>query len=236
MNESLTVWDRRWLLKAGAVVAPVLLLAGALAFAPKGAWLSSFETVHFRGRDVGLQDWHGAFSLLDTSGKRRTLRDFGGKVVLLAFGYTRCPDACPTTLLRLAKARQLLEEDADKVQVLFVTIDPERDGAQMLESYVHTFDPTFVGLRGNEAETDAATDAFHADYRIMQHGKDVLVEHTVDTYLIDPVGRVRVVLPYSLSAEDVANDVHTVLRDSGLCWPWSRNEASTPGRSPTRAS
>jgi len=163
----------------------------------------------------------GAFSLMDTSGRRRTLADFSGKVVLLAFGYTHCPDACPTTLARMAKVRQLLGADAAKVQVLFVTIDPERDDATLLENYVHAFDPSFIGLRGSDAETDSAARAFQADYNIIPHGKDVLVEHTVDTYLIDPIGAIRVVFPYSQPAEEMAQDVHAALREAGLCWPWS---------------
>lgn len=214
---------RRRLLLAGAFASfsGAGLLAALWLRAPSARWPRAPDQPPFHGRDVSAQDWRGAFSLLDPSGQRRTLAAYRGKAVLVTFGYTRCPDACPTTLARLARARQLLGADADKVQVLFVTIDPQRDGPAMLESYVHEFDPAFVALRGSESETDAAARAFRADYRIVEYGHDVLVEHTVDTYLLDPQGQVRVVLPDALSAQDVAEDVHRVLSDAGLCRPWS---------------
>jgi protein SCO1/2 len=190
----------------------VLLMAGALACGALGFRLTPAPPPRLHGRDASAHVWKGDFSLVDTAGKRRTLADFQGKMVLLAFGYTRCPDACPTTLARLARVRQILGVDAGRLQVLFVTIDPERDTAQLLDSYVKAFDPSFIALRGNERETDAATRAFNAEYQITQYGKDVLVDHTVDTYLVDPAGQVREVLFYRLSAEDVAEDVHWALR------------------------
>ncbi len=207
---------QRWLFAAGAFLTPFLLLGAVLAYPPTASWLRSLERSPLHGQDVSSQGWNASFSLLDSSGRRRTVSDYSGKIVLLAFGYTHCPDACPTTLARLAKVRQLLGGNAGKLQVLFVTIDPERDSAQLLDTYVRNFDPTFIALRGSESETDAATGAFHAEYQILQHGQDILVEHTVDTYLIGPQGRVRVVLPFDASAEDVAQDVHSAMRDTGL--------------------
>lgn len=167
------------------------------------------------GKNVGPKDWRAAFSLLDPSGRRRTPGDFPGKALLVAFGYTRCPDACPTTLARLARVRQLLGADASRLQVIFITIDPERDTPELLGNYMQAFDPTFVALRGNDAETDAAAHAFHADYSLVQHGNDVLVEHTVDTYLVDSGGRIRDVLGYYLTADEVAQDVRAVLAAAG---------------------
>lgn len=210
---------RRELLVVGVLVGPLAAFVAASLYPPTASWLRTLGSEPLHGRDVTSEQWPVAFSLLDTNGQRRTLADFRGRAVLLAFGYTRCPDACPTTLARLAQVRRLLGTDADKVQILFVSIDPERDSAALLASYLGAFDPSFIALRGNDRETDAATRAFHADYHIVQYGKEVLVEHTVDTYLIDPRGRVRDVLPYDLTAQDVAQDVHSVLRESGLCSP-----------------
>jgi protein SCO1/2 len=214
---------RRWLMAMGAFLAPMVLLAAGLLYPPSASWLHSFDRERFHGREVTSQDWVASFSLEDATGRRRTPADFRGKVVLLTFGYTRCPDACPTTLARLAKVRQLLGDDASKVEILFVTIDPARDTISLLANYARAFDPTLIALRGTAVETDAAARAFHADYRIVQHNNEVLVEHTVDTYLVDPQGRVRVVLPYDLPAKDFAQDVHTIMRDAGLCSPWSRS-------------
>ena len=217
---------RRWLKLAGAFLAPIAILIAALSFPPTGDWIRSLNSEPLHGRDVAAQGWQGSFSLLDAQGRRRTLADFAGRVLLVDFGYTHCPDACPTTLSRAARVRQLLGRDADKVQVVFITIDPKRDGAQMLADYVAQFDPSIVALRGTEAETNAAAQAFHAEYHIIPHGQEVLVEHTVDTYLVDPNGQVRAVLPFDLSAEDVARDVQAALREAGLCWPWPLSRRS----------
>jgi protein SCO1/2 len=220
--------SKAWLLVVVASVAPILLLVAAMQYPPSAAWLRSVDRPKYFGKEVAAQDSRVSFSLTDSSGRRRSLTDFRGKVVLLTFGYTHCPDACPTTLARLAQVRQLLGADAANVQVLFVTIDPERDSAQLLGDYVHTFDPTFVALRGTESETDSAAGSFHAEYRLFERGKEVLVEHTVDTYLLDPKGRVRVILPYDLSAADAERDVHSILREAGLCSPWSRSQSERP--------
>jgi protein SCO1/2 len=206
-----------------AVLAPLaaaLAIAALVAFTPALAWLKPASASQFHGRDVTSENWGAAFSLTDSSGRRVSLVDQKGKVVLLAFGYTHCPDACPTTLARLAEVRRLLGKDAAQVQVLFVTVDPERDTEQLLGRYVRAFDPTFIGLRGDDSQTDAAATAFHADYQIMNYQGEILVEHTVATYLIDPGGHVRVVLPASLSAREIVEDVRSVLDASTGCWSW----------------
>jgi protein SCO1 len=217
--------------RAGLVaVAVPLLVAAAIAlaaFTPALGWLGSGPPTHFHGRDVTAQDWGTPFTLTDPAGRRVSLADQKGKAVLLAFGYTHCPDACPATLARLAEVRRLIGRDAPRVQVLFVTIDPERDTGPMLGRYVTAFDPTFIGLRGNDAETDAVATAFHADYQIMKYQGEILVGHTVETYLIDPAGHLRVVMPNRLSAREIADDVRSVLAGSSICWPWSRLEAGS---------
>lgn len=202
-------------------LAAALTLAALAALVPASDRSEPGHGLHFHGRDVTAENWGAASALADASGRRISLTDQKGKVVLLAFGYTHCPDACPTTLARLAEVRRLLGPDARQVQVMFVTVDPERDTAQLLTHYVTAFDPTFIGLRGTEAETDALASAFHADYRIMHYQGEILVEHTVEIYLIDAEGRARVVLPHILTAAQIADDVRSVLAGSRTCWPWS---------------
>ncbi len=164
------------------------------------------------GRDVAAERWDGAFALADASGQQRSLADFRGKVVLLAFGYTHCPDVCPTTLAKFAEVRHLLGADGARVQGLFVTVDPERDTAALLRSYVPAFDPSFVGLRGTEAQTDAVTKAYHANYQIVEYRGSIMVDHTASTYIIDAQGRPRVVSPYDQTARDLADDVRAILQ------------------------
>jgi protein SCO1/2 len=211
----------RWLITLAAFVAPLLVLLGLLAYPPTASWIRSFDTTRLHGRDVGAQGATARFTLQDANGKTHTASDYRGKVLLVSFGYTRCPDACPTTLARLAKVQELLGSQSSKVSVVFVTIDPERDSPELLNTYVHAFNPHFDGLHGTDQQTDEAASVFHADYRLVRHGNDILVEHTVDTFLVDPDGRIHLVFPYDLSARDVADDTRAVMRDNGLIWPWS---------------
>jgi protein SCO1 len=202
-------------LSAVAVLLAAIAVTAALAaITPALSLLARDPPLHFHGRNVTPENWGAAFALTDPAGRRVSLADEKGKAVLLAFGYTHCPDACPTTLARLAEVRRLMGADAQRVQVLFVTVDPERDTGPMLGRYVTAFDPTFIGLRGSDDETDAVATAFHADYGIMNYRGEVLVEHTVETYLIDPAGHTRVVIPHTLSAREVADDVRSVLGSS----------------------
>lgn len=165
----------------------------------------------FHGRDVSSENWGGSFSLSDGWGQVRSLSDFRGKVVLLSFGYTHCPDVCPTTLAKDAQVLRLLGNDAARVQVLFVTIDPQRDTAELLRRYVPSFDPSFIGLRGTHAQTDAVVASFHASYQIIQRKDDIEVDHTASTYVIDPQGKTRMLSPYDESARELADDVLRLL-------------------------
>jgi protein SCO1/2 len=116
--------------------------------------------------------------------------------------------------LRLAEVRKLLGKDADKVQVVFITIDPDRDSAALLGEYVGAFDASFWALRGSSSRIDEAARAFHAEYQVSRKGGEVRVEHTVDVFLVDPRGRIRDVLPAYVPARQVADDVRAELRDS----------------------
>ncbi len=187
-----------------AALATAAILAGAPGKRPAAA---------FHGQDVTKEAWNGAFRLTDSANRARTLQDFRGKVLLLTFGYTHCPDVCPTTLAKFAQVRQLLGADGARVQVLFITIDPERDSAELLRNYVPAFDPDFLGLRGTEEQTDAVTRAYHANYQIVEYRGSTLVDHTASTYLLDAQGRIRVVSPYEATARDLADDVRVLLQE-----------------------
>jgi len=203
-------------LAVAALLVLLLAITAALALRPwagPGAPQAAAPAA-FHSRDVSPENWKGAFTLTDMDGRTRTLEEFRGKVVLLSFGYTHCPDVCPTTLARFAQVRRLLGKDADHVQGLFITIDPERDTAALLRSYVPAFDPSFIGLRGSEAQTDAVTSAYHANYQIVDTKTERLVDHTASTYVIDPASRVRLVSAYDQTAEDLAQDVRALLAGS----------------------
>jgi protein SCO1/2 len=192
----------------------VLLVLATLFFGSSAAkrWLNGPQEIAFHGRDVSKENWGGPFTLTDMSNQPRSLSDFRGKVVLLSFGYTHCPDVCPTTLAKFAEVRRLLGADGARVQGIFVTIDPDRDSAELLRNYVPAFDPTFIGLRGSEEQTDAVTKSFHANYQIIDYKGTTLVDHTASTYIVDPEGKVRVFTPYDQSARELADDVASLLR------------------------
>jgi protein SCO1/2 len=207
--------DTRWR-RAGALgVGMVALLAAATYYSANGLprhWGARAATV-FHARDVSAEGWGGGFTLSDAAGRPRSLADFRGKVVLLTFGYTHCPDACPTTLAKLAEVRRLLGPEARHVQGIFVTVDPERDTAPLLGRYVPSFDPSLIGLRGTEAQTDAAAQAYHAQYQITEYQGNIMVDHTTSTYVIDPEGKTRLVSPYDQTARALADDVLALLRE-----------------------
>lgn len=166
----------------------------------------------YYGTDVSAERIGGPIVLADQDGRRRSLEEFRGKVVLIFFGYTSCPDYCPTTLLRMAQVMKILGPDADKAQLLWVTIDPERDTQSLLKSYVAAFNPKFLALRGTPAQTEALARAFHIGYQILRHNGTVLVDHSAYGYLIDPSGKTRLKLPYDVTAEQVAEDIRNVLQ------------------------
>ena len=165
----------------------------------------------FNGKDVSARGIGGELNVPDHHGVRRQLADFRGKAVLIYFGYTQCPDVCPTTLARMNDVLDLLGPDAGRVQVLWMTVDPERDTQQLLANYVPAFNPTFLGLRGTETETDRITREFGIEYQIVHYKDQILVDHSAFGYLIDPHGHTRVRFDYEASAAQIAEDVRAVL-------------------------
>ena len=150
----------------------------------------------FRNTDITGADYGKELALTDHTGKTRTLADFRGKVVVVFFGYTHCPDVCPTTLAELKAAKEQLGADGDRVQVLFVTVDPERDKRELLANYVPAFDPSFLGLYGDAAATARVAKEFRVFYQ-KAPGKtpeSYTVDHTSGSYVFDPRGRLRLLV------------------------------------------
>ena len=171
----------------------------------------------FNAMDVTGADWGKNYSLPDLSGKTVTSADFQGKVTALFFGFMYCPDACPTHLTKMGELKKLLGKDADKLQLVFITVDPERDTPEKLKQYLQSFDPTVVGLRGTLAETEAVAKDFRVFYKKVptkDTPKDPMsytIDHTTFTYLLDTKGQLRLVVPHDLAVDKIAADVRHLL-------------------------
>jgi protein SCO1/2 len=168
----------------------------------------------FRSTDITGADYGKALELTDHHGKARRLEDFRGKAVVLFFGFARCPDVCPTTLADMAQVMRQLGPLADRVQVLFVTVDPERDTQAALAKYVPAFDKRFVGLRGDLEATRAAAKEFkvYFEKRPAETPGEYSVDHSAQSYVIDPAGRLRLFVRHERIAEDLAPDLRTLLQ------------------------
>jgi protein SCO1/2 len=192
--------------------AALLVVACALAFAGCGTGTPKFKASDVTGAGFGRD-----FALTDTTGKQRTLADYRGKVVVLFFGYAQCPDVCPTTLGTLAQTMKTLGADASRVQVLFVTVDPERDNAELLASYVSAFDPSFVALRGDAEATARTAKEFKILYQ-KQPGRtpeSYTVDHSAGTFVFDQQGRLRLYVGNGQGAEVFAHDIRELLHAQG---------------------
>jgi len=190
---------RRALLGA---IAALLLLASCGARAP------TFESSDVTGSSFGHD-----FTLKDPSGTTRTLADFRGKAVVVFFGYTQCPDVCPTTLATLATAMKMLGRDADRVQVLFITIDPDRDTPALLREYVPAFDSRFLGLYGDADATARTAKEFKVIYQKVPGPTpgSYTMDHSAGSYVFDPKGRLRLFVSNGQGADVFAHDIRVLL-------------------------
>lgn len=148
-----------------------------------------------------------AFELVDADGVPRTLSDYRGHVVVVFFGFLRCPDVCPTDLLKLALVMKQLGRVAAHVQVLFITLDPERDTPALLKSYVSAFDPRFVGLTGTTAQVDQAASSFNVHYARVALGDDYTIDHSTATFVLDVAGRLRLIGAADSPVADFVHDI-----------------------------
>ena len=171
------------------------------------------EPAKFNSTDISGADWGKDFALTDNNGKLRHLADFRGKAVVLFFGYTQCPDVCPTTLAAMRDTMKLLGADAGRVQVLFATLDPTRDTPQLLGQYVPWFDPRFLGLWGDEQTVAAAARDFKVYYTKHPGAQpgSYSIDHTAASYVFDPQGRLRLVVSHGETPEHIAADLRQLL-------------------------
>jgi protein SCO1/2 len=182
----------------------LILLAGC---SPK----PEFKNIDITGSTAFGKD----FNLIDPDGKAKTLADFKGKVVVMFFGYTQCPDICPTTLTEMQQVMTLLGPQSDKVQVLFVTIDPERDTAAILKQYVPSFDSRFLGLRpADEAALEKVTKDFKIYYKKVPGTRpgSYTMDHTAGSYAFDPEGHLRLYIKHAQGPETLAHDLKELLK------------------------
>ncbi|MBU6437357.1 MAG: SCO family protein [Betaproteobacteria bacterium] len=191
----------RWLSRGAAVGALLALLA---ACAPK----PSFQNVDITGADYAR-----SFDLTDFNGQRRTLADFKGDVVAVFFGYTQCPDVCPTSLAELAQVKQALGADGKRLQVVFISLDPERDTPAVLKAYLANFDKAAVGLYGTPQQTAQVAKEFKVFYQKVPGSTpgSYTVDHTAGSYVFDPQGRVRLFARYGADPKALLGDVKQLL-------------------------
>jgi len=190
-----------------------LLSVVALALALAGCDQVGNQALSFKNTDLTGLEYAQDFALTDHTGKPRTLADFKGKVVVMFFGFTQCPDVCPTTMAEMATVMQQLGPQADQVQVLFVTLDPERDTPALLSQYVPAFDKRFLGLYGDAAATAKVAKEFKVFYAKVP-GKEpgsYTMDHTAASYVFDRNGKVRLFVRYGQGAEPLVHDIKQLL-------------------------
>lgn len=170
----------------------------------------------FKSIDLTGADYAQGFSLTDHNGQLRTLKDFAGKVVVVFFGFTQCPDVCPTSMAELAQVKQQLGPDGDKLQGIFITVDPERDTADMLKAYMGNFDPTFLALRPTLEQLPQVAKDFKIYYKKVE-GKtpgSYTMDHSAGSYVFDEKGRIRLYNRYGSGADGLASDIRLLIKSS----------------------
>lgn len=201
-----------------ALVVALGLVAGMMVY-----WTQPVSKAVFSATDITGVEWGRDFELVDHNGRRRTLADFRGKIVLVFFGYTNCPDACPTALAELAQVVQRLGADAERAQVLFITTDPARDTAERLKTYVTAFHPSFLGLRGTPEQTAQVAKDFKIYFEAEEpkgdghagHGSEArqyMVQHSTGILVFDRTGRLRLHIGANgRSVDDMVHDVKLLI-------------------------
>lgn len=191
-------------------------LAALTALALAGCQKASPDKPAFKGVELTGAEYARQLNLTDQDGRARSLADFKGKVLVVFFGYTQCPDVCPTTMAEVAEVKRSLGADGDKVQGIFVTIDPERDTGQLLKAYMASFDPSFVALRGSAEQTQAAAKEFKVFFAKVpgKTPESYTMDHTAASFIFDTEGRVRVYARYGSGAQPLADDIKLLLAES----------------------
>jgi protein SCO1/2 len=194
------------------------MAAWTLAAGAAGLLVACSESKpQFKSIDLTGADYARDFQLTDHNGQPRTLKDFRGKLVVLFFGYTQCPDVCPTSMAELADAKKLLGADGDKLQGLFVTVDPDRDTPDVLKAYMANFDPTFLALRGTPEQLAEMAKEYKVYYKKAE-GKSptsYTMDHSAASYVYDTQGRLRLYTRYGSGAQALASDLKLLLGQQG---------------------
>ncbi len=206
--------DRRSLLRMtlglGALAATCFPLVGCDKLRPSSA--PTPTTAKFNAVDITGAAYARQLQLNDVDGKPRNLAEFRGKAVFVFFGFTQCPDVCPTTMAELAEVRRRLGPDGERVQGVFVSVDPERDTPTLLKAYLTGMDPSFVGLTGSAAQIEATAREFKIFYqKVPTSGKGYTIDHTAGAYVFDPSGQVRLFVRYGLGVDALAADIKQLL-------------------------
>ena len=194
-------------------------IAACALFASAGVIFSacSKSQPEFRGVDISQVDYARDFApLKDHNGQQRSIKDFQGKVVVVFFGYTQCPDVCPTSMQEMAEVKKMLGADGERLQSIFITVDPERDTPEMLKAYMANFDPSFLALRGSPEQLAAVAKDFKIYYKKVEGKTDTsyTMDHSAGSYVYDPAGRLRVYHRYGSGAQALAADVATLLKEA----------------------
>lgn len=187
--------------RLATIAVSILLLAGCSA-PPAGP---------YTGTDLAGVPYGRSLDLQDTQGQPRSLGDFRGRYVLLSFGYTHCPEVCPTSLLKASQIRRALGADGERLQIVFVTVDPKRDTGEILEQYVGAFGGDIIALRGDDMQTRLAAQSFRVTYREVPTSSSYAMDHTMVNYLIGPDGRLRLAFQYDQPADAMVGDIRLAM-------------------------
>ncbi len=211
MNATVVLPRRRTVLAQGLALGALPLLA-ACDRAQQA--VTKVVSPTFKSIDITGAEYARELALPDAEGRPRTLADFKGRVVVVFFGYTQCPDVCPTTMVELAQIKKQLGPLGDQVQGVFVTLDPERDTPEVLQAYVKNFDGGFVGLRGSPEQTKATAQHFKVFFSRVagRTPTSYTLDHTAGSYVFDREGRVRLFSRHGTKLEDVASDLKLLLQ------------------------
>ena len=204
---------RVWLQKAIKSIAALAIITPTTAlFTACTERKIAFKSVDITGADYA-KDFTADGTMVDHNGQARSIKDFAGKVVVLFFGFTQCPDVCPTAMAELAEAKKLLGKDGDKVQGLFITIDPERDTQPVLKAYMANFDPSFLAMRTTPEKLVNLAKDFKTYYKKVPGRTDTSysMDHSAGSFVYDPKGNVRLYTRYGSGAEALASDLKLLL-------------------------
>lgn len=205
---SRTDLNRRSLLLSAATT----LVASPLLSACDKAGQPGVPKLSFNAVDITGAEYARKLSLKDFDGRQRDLAEFKGKVLFVFFGFTQCPDVCPTTMAELAEVRRRLGADGDRVQGVFISIDPARDTPQVLKAYLQAMDPSFIGLTGTNEQIEAAAREFKVFYQKVPTSEgNYTMDHTAGAYVFDPEGHVRLFVRYGMGVDKVTADLKQLL-------------------------